>query len=136
MRIFIVDFYIMQLEGYAVVLDTQWLQILGSIRWDFETLEMHFVWNMEHIVLHRIKNRFGRSREFLSLHPKEAKNSKRVLKQNWKEKKEEMEQMLEENEVVFAKPREQPLPRSHDHRNILQKGAGPISVKPTSIYFF
>jgi hypothetical protein len=39
-KIFIVDFCIMQLEGYGVVLGTQWLRILGPICWDFETLEM------------------------------------------------------------------------------------------------
>jgi hypothetical protein len=31
-RIFIVDFYILPLEGYGVVLGTQWLQILVPIR--------------------------------------------------------------------------------------------------------
>lgn len=82
-------------------------------------MEMQFVWNMEHIVLHGIKNRFGRSREFLSLQPEEAENNKGVLKQNWKEKEEEMEQMLEGYDVVFAKPRELPPPHSHDHRIIL-----------------
>jgi hypothetical protein len=39
-RIFTVDFYILQLEGYGVVLGTQWLRIFGPIHWDFETLEM------------------------------------------------------------------------------------------------
>jgi hypothetical protein len=46
-RILTVDFYILQLDGYGVVLGTQWLWILGPIRWDFETLEMQFVWNRE-----------------------------------------------------------------------------------------
>jgi hypothetical protein len=39
-RIFVVDFYILALEGYGVVLGTQWLQILRPICWDIETLEM------------------------------------------------------------------------------------------------
>jgi hypothetical protein len=53
-RIFTIDFNILQLEGYEVVLGPQWLQILGPIRWDFERLEMQFeygddsnTWNKE-----------------------------------------------------------------------------------------
>jgi hypothetical protein len=127
-RIFTVDFYILQLEGYGVVLGTQWLRILGPIN--------AFMWNMEQVVLYGIKNRSGRSREFLSLYPKEAKNSKGVLKHNGKEKEKEVEQMLEEYGVIFAKPKERPPPHSHDHCIILQKGAGPVSVKAYRYPFF
>ena len=35
---FMVDFFILPLEGYDVVLGTQWLRTLGPIEWDFETL--------------------------------------------------------------------------------------------------
>jgi hypothetical protein len=59
-----------------------------------------------------------------------------VLKQNGTEKEEKMEQILEGHGVIFAKPRELPPPRSHDHRIILQKGAGPVSVKPYRYPFF
>jgi len=54
-RIFVVDFYILPLEGYGVVLGTQWLRILGPICWDFETLEMQFVWNSVPVILQGIK---------------------------------------------------------------------------------
>lgn len=33
---FSVDFYILPLEGYGVVLGTQWLRIFGPILWDFK----------------------------------------------------------------------------------------------------
>ncbi|KAJ0009667.1 hypothetical protein Pint_33583 [Pistacia integerrima] len=39
---FFVDFFILPLEGYDVVLGTQWLRTLGPIQWDFETLRMTF----------------------------------------------------------------------------------------------
>jgi hypothetical protein len=115
-RIFTVDFYILQLEGCEVVLGTQWLRILGPIRWDFEMLEMQFVWNMLTVVIHGIKNGTGSSRKFLSLYLDGAKNINGVLKQNGKEKEEGMEQMLGGHGMIFAKTRELPPPRSHDHR--------------------
>ncbi|KAJ0048436.1 hypothetical protein Pint_15779 [Pistacia integerrima] len=31
----VVDLYVLSLKGYYIVLGTQWLQILGSIIWDF-----------------------------------------------------------------------------------------------------
>lgn len=38
----IVDFYLLPLEGYDVVLGTQWLSTLGPIEWDFSKLHMKF----------------------------------------------------------------------------------------------
>jgi hypothetical protein len=102
--IFTVDFYILPLEGYEVVLGTQWLRILRPIHWDFETLEMQFVWDKEPIILHGIKSRVGMSQEFLSLYPEVAENSKEMLEQNMKEKEEEIEQGWEEHGVFFTKP--------------------------------
>lgn len=37
-----VDLYILPLEGYDVVLETQWLYTLGPIVWDFSNLLMAF----------------------------------------------------------------------------------------------
>lgn len=37
-----VDFYILLLEVYDIVLETQWLRTLGQIIWDFEKLQMSF----------------------------------------------------------------------------------------------
>ena len=36
------DFYLLSLEGYDIVLGTQWLQTLGPILWDFAKLQMKF----------------------------------------------------------------------------------------------
>lgn len=38
----VVDFYILPLEGYDIVLGTQWLRTLGQIKWDFAKLQMSF----------------------------------------------------------------------------------------------
>jgi hypothetical protein len=40
------------------------------------------------------------------------------MKQNEKEREEEMEQILGEHRVIFAKPKELPPPRTHDHHII------------------
>jgi hypothetical protein len=87
-----------------VVLGTQWLRILGPIRWNFETLEMQFVWDKVPIILHGIKGNLGRSKEFMFLYPKAAENSKERLEQNVKEKEEERKHGLEEQGVTFTKP--------------------------------
>ena len=36
------DFYILSLEGYDVVMGTQWLRTLGEIMWDFSKMIMRF----------------------------------------------------------------------------------------------
>ncbi|KAJ0010662.1 hypothetical protein Pint_33948 [Pistacia integerrima] len=36
------DFYLLPLDGYEIVLGTQWLMTLGPIIWDFSKLQMRF----------------------------------------------------------------------------------------------
>ncbi|KAH7543989.1 hypothetical protein JRO89_XS15G0078500 [Xanthoceras sorbifolium] len=48
---FMADFFILPLEGYDVVLGTQWLRTLGPIQWDFEKLQMAFKWQNKEVVL-------------------------------------------------------------------------------------
>ena len=46
-----VDFYILTLEGYEMVMGTQWLCTLGEIIWDFSKLIMRFVYDEREITL-------------------------------------------------------------------------------------
>ena len=46
-----VDFYLLPLEGYEVVLGAQWLQTLGPILWDFSKLNMQFTMNGKNVSL-------------------------------------------------------------------------------------
>ncbi|KAK0586178.1 hypothetical protein LWI29_002300 [Acer saccharum] len=48
---FMADFFILPLEGYNVVLGTQWLRVLGPIQWDFGKLQMAFKWENREVVL-------------------------------------------------------------------------------------
>jgi hypothetical protein len=119
---FTIDFYILQLEDYEVVLGTQWLRILGPIRWNFETLEMQFVWDKVPIILHGIKGNLGRSKEFMFLYPEAAENSKERLEQNVKEKEEERKHGLEEQGVTFTKPELNPNRKKKGRRDEAKVG--------------
>jgi hypothetical protein len=41
---FLIDFYVIALEGYELVLGCNWLRQLGPILWDFDKLTMAFWW--------------------------------------------------------------------------------------------
>ena len=45
------------MEGYNIVLETQWLRTLGLIQWDFERLQMHFELNVRRLISHDIANK-------------------------------------------------------------------------------
>ncbi|KAJ4959702.1 hypothetical protein NE237_019612 [Protea cynaroides] len=47
-----VDFYLLPLEGYDVVLGTQWLSTLGPIVWDFSKLQMSLHVEGKEVALH------------------------------------------------------------------------------------
>jgi hypothetical protein len=51
-EVFSVDFFVLPLIGYDVVLSTQWLASLGAIQWDFGALTMSF-WRDDHQVCWR-----------------------------------------------------------------------------------
>ncbi|TXG53293.1 hypothetical protein EZV62_022462 [Acer yangbiense] len=53
---FLADFFILPLEGYDVVLGTQWLRVLGHLQWDFGKLQMAFKWENIEVSLTTRKN--------------------------------------------------------------------------------
>lgn len=50
-RIFLVDFYVLLIQGAEVVLGVQWLQLLGPILLDYQKLTKEFSWQKERIQL-------------------------------------------------------------------------------------
>lgn len=48
---FVIDFFLLPLEGCEAVLGIQWLQMLGPIWWDFARLLMRFSWKGREISL-------------------------------------------------------------------------------------
>ena len=51
-----IDFYLLPLEGYEVVLGAQWLRTLGMIEWDFSKLLMRFQYGGKRISLQGMTN--------------------------------------------------------------------------------
>ena len=50
-KVFLVDFYILPIQGVDMVLGVQWLQLLGSIVIDYQKLTMQFNWDNKIISL-------------------------------------------------------------------------------------
>jgi hypothetical protein len=44
---FVIDYYLLPVEGCEVVLGAQWLRLLGPIIWNFAKLHMKFTWKGE-----------------------------------------------------------------------------------------
>lgn len=51
MKIFI-DFYVLGINDYDVVIGIQWLKLLGQIVWDLNNLKMSFTWQQKTLILH------------------------------------------------------------------------------------
>ncbi|KAH7572255.1 hypothetical protein JRO89_XS04G0228500 [Xanthoceras sorbifolium] len=52
----VAEFFILPLEGYDIVMGTQWLQTLGPIQWDFSKLYMTFCLNGRKVTLQGLNN--------------------------------------------------------------------------------
>jgi hypothetical protein len=48
---FILEFFLIDLQGYDSVLGAQWLKTLGPILWDFASLHMSFTWQGRRVTL-------------------------------------------------------------------------------------
>jgi hypothetical protein len=108
---FLMDFYIITLDGCDVVLGCEWLRTLGPIVWDFAKLSMTF-WLHDHRV--HWTGIGGRPSPRLSaaqcMNPLEA--------------------LLTEFASLFATPTGLPPPRSCDHRIHLLPDTAPVAVPP------
>jgi hypothetical protein len=108
---FCIDFYIVSLAGYEMVLGCQWLRTLGPVLWDFATQAMSF-WRLDHpIQWHGIA-----TANTSHLHSATADDVLQCL--------------LDEFADVFATPTSLPPSRPVDHRIHLLPGTNPIVVRP------
>ncbi|KAJ8753628.1 hypothetical protein K2173_025619 [Erythroxylum novogranatense] len=134
------DLYVLPLEGYDVVLGTQWLRTLGPIIWDFSKLLMKFVMKGQEVILQGstipenqvISNcqmqgamrhkKIGYLLQILSSMTKLPGTSLTKLHP-------QIQQILKEFRAVSMEPSGLPPLRIQDHKIPLQH-AEPISVKP------
>ncbi|KAJ8754363.1 hypothetical protein K2173_002814 [Erythroxylum novogranatense] len=98
----IVDLYILPLEGYDVVLGTQWLRTLVLTVWDFSKLLMAFNLNG--------MQSDSTTPQISNLHP-------------------QIRDLLNKFSMTITEPARLPPQRSHDHK-IPLKNPEPISVRP------
>jgi hypothetical protein len=107
---FRIDFYVITLGGYEVVLGCQWLRTLGPILWDFDRLSMSFWWGDHRVSWRGIDAPGG-------THIRTIDNG-------------DLMQLIAEFAAVFAEPKGLPPPRRADHRIHLLPGTPSVAVRP------
>jgi hypothetical protein len=133
-----VDFFILPLEGYEVVLGTQWLRTLGEILWDFSKLTMKFQWNGRLVMLKVLTDQVIEGYELekeVGVHPVGALLQLLAIEsQNYTAAKgvaaPELQKILETFRDIFKEPMGLPPNCAHDHCIPLQPGSQPVCSKP------
>ena len=105
------DFYALPLDGYGVVLGTQWLATLGPVLWDFGALTMSF-W------------RGGRQLRWSGTASTAGTTVQSCVATDF------LNAILEEFAVVFTEPSGMSPARSRDHAINLLPGSAQVAVRP------
>uniref|UniRef100_A0A2N9IXL2 Retrotransposon gag domain-containing protein n=1 Tax=Fagus sylvatica TaxID=28930 RepID=A0A2N9IXL2_FAGSY len=131
------DFFILPLEGYDVVMGTQWLRTLGEILWDFSKLVMRFTVAGREIVLHGLsapvnrmvenqkleqvtrKGRQGAIIQYMAIGPPQTYQANSTL-----------QPLLDEYGDLFHEPTGLPPQKAQDHCITLLPGSGSMATKP------
>ena len=108
---FIMDLFVIPLEGYDMVLGVHWLRTLGPILWDSEHGSMS-CWRDDHRVIWR---GVSTQRSAPLVQAIDTKDLMMVL--------------LQEFDDVFATPTGLPPPRHHNHRIHLLPDTAPVAVR-------
>ena len=133
-----VDFFLLPLEDYEVVLGIEWLSTLGDVSWNFSKLIMKFFINGRQVTL---KGRRGGKVTTITSHRMERvlrKTHTGFLVQLHNIEKEmtvnipagNIESLLTEFADIFAEPHGLPPLRCHDHRIPLLPEKAPTNVRP------
>jgi hypothetical protein len=109
-ELYYIDFLVIALEGYEMVLGCNWLRTLGPIVWDFSRLSMAFWW-LDHWVMWT-----GLAANRLLAFAISTNNHLQLL--------------LAEFADVFAKPSGLAPPQPFDHRIHLLPSTPPVAVWP------
>jgi hypothetical protein len=106
------DFFIIPLAGYQMVLGVQWLRTLGPILWDFGRAQMSCWCDDYWAVWHDISARHS------------------VPSANATVSVDLLEALIDEYTDVFSILTGLPPPRRHNHRIHLLPGTTPVVVRP------
>jgi hypothetical protein len=109
---FVLDFFVIPLAGYKMVLGVHWLCMLGLILWDFGHAQMS-CWRDDHRV---VWQGVATCRTMITVQAAVTKDL--------------MEALLDEFADVFSISMGLPPSRRHNHRIHLLPGTTPIAVRP------
>lgn len=133
-----VDLYILPLEGYDVVLGTQWLRTLGPIVWDFSKLLMAFNLDGKQVLLQGSQIPPNQAISAIQMQQMLKHIKKGFLLQIMKSDSTipqipnlhpEIQDLLTKFSMTMTEPVGLPPQRFHDHK-IPLKNPEPISVRP------
>ncbi|KAG7572601.1 Neutral/alkaline non-lysosomal ceramidase C-terminal [Arabidopsis suecica] len=114
---FVDDFMLIPLGGCDVVLGVQWLRKLGPISWDFNTLEMGFVYEKQ-------KTMPTSTTENMMICAMEAK-------QEEVEVNPALLSLLQRFQIIFEEPKAlPPFRENHNHRIPLLEGSNHVNQRP------
>ncbi|WVZ59186.1 hypothetical protein U9M48_009373 [Paspalum notatum var. saurae] len=109
---FSIDLFVMPLEGYDLVLGTQWMVTLGRVVWDFVDRSVSFLNQGRQVSWSDVADH----RPPLLA----ATTTPNAL----------LEELLHSFEGVFAEPAGLPPQRAWDHAIVLKPGSTPVAVRP------
>lgn len=139
---FQVDFYLLSLHDYEVVLGTQWLSTVGPILWDFAKLTMTFKMQEKEIklqgltnILHQYVDPRKMSKAALKAHQgflfqlNVTPNESQLQVAGDFELGKQLQTLLQQYEDLFQESLNLPPVRAADHRIPLVPGAGAVAVR-------
>jgi hypothetical protein len=139
--LFILEFFLIDLQGYDSVLGAQWLKTLGPILWDFASLHMSFTWQGQKVTLIGINSPSNRVLEGQKMKKELRRCSEGILLQLLAVElgveqhcpsigDPELQQLLEAFRDLFEEPQGLPPMPCHDHKLPLIQGSSPVNVQP------
>lgn len=140
-----VDFYLLPLEGYDVVLGTQWLCTLGPIIWDFSKLQMRFTIEGKEVEFKGLSTPPNKVVDHFQIQAEAKKKKKGIIVQVYAVGENntikipvsnEVQQLLDKYQEVINEPKGLPPSRDQDHRIPLQAGQGLVAAKPYRYPYF
>ncbi|XP_061362338.1 uncharacterized protein LOC133306077 [Gastrolobium bilobum] len=138
-HVFLVDFYVLPIQGADMVLGVKWLQILGPVTLDYSRLTMEFLWKDETIKLKGEShtspislNQFRRIQQkgqVASLFQLSVINPATVATSS-SSSHPQVQHLLTEFDSLFQEPTDLPPHLQIDHEIHLQPHVVPVNVKP------
>ncbi|XP_061347791.1 uncharacterized protein LOC133293270 [Gastrolobium bilobum] len=137
-HVFLMDCYVLPIQGADIVLGVQWLQLLGPILLDYQKLSMEFSWGGESIKLqgdqHTTSISFNQFRKIQQQGQVASLFQLSVIDANPTVVSDDnhpaVTKLLQEFDELFQEPQKLPPHRQLDHHIHLQPETTPVNVRP------